>query len=439
MSPDRRGTLSCPVRMQVQRLFVVSLLAGLVACGEQRPRLRFRPVVDEAVRLAQSALPSETPPPAADFELTARVRTLAETLAAEQGLMRPLLALAVKDHGDAAVPVLAQMLADASLAAELRSASAELLATLDSPAAVTVLAFHAGSNPVSWVRAQCAWRLESTTQDQVVPELIVAIADERDVEARRYLARTLAHFGCPGYGVEITDEREPSRRLELAVWRTIERLKSTRGPQESERLVALIGALPTSAAKFCIAALADLDPRIRGGSARALGAMGPRALAAGPALLVSLLDDPAIEAQAIEGLGGVHFSSAGPEIETRLADRGRGSDVRLAAARALGRLEIPRAVEVLTEASSEPAPLGLVAAGALCRLGRADVGLDVLLEGLTHGDTALARRELEGWLTELDRRGLAAARRVLDQGAALATDGVAYAQLLRAARTELVH
>ncbi|MBL8857487.1 MAG: HEAT repeat domain-containing protein [Planctomycetes bacterium] len=325
----------------------------------------FQPVTSRAIQALEAEIRAAEPPPLPppDSELITEVRSRAANLASESGPMRPMLTLSARDFGDAAVPILAQVLAEANLDAAVRSAAAEMLAAIDSPASAAILAYHASDNPVSWMRAQCAFRLASTTQDHVVPRLITAHRLERDAEAAMFLARTLAHFGCTSYlepGATARAVEPPSARFKLAVWQAIQAV----GSGDVEARAADLGRLPAFAAGPLAEALIDVDPAVRVGAARALEHMGARASAAGPALLEALVRDQHVESAAIAALGAVHHSAAVPEIERRLSDRSRPLAVRVAAARALGALDAARALSLLEAAQDEDEPPELRAAAA---------------------------------------------------------------------------
>jgi HEAT repeat protein len=413
----------------------------LSACGERaQPALAFRPVVADALRELERALPEPPASAVPDMETVSRVRARAESLAADAGPLRPMIALSATDFGDAAAPVLAQMLGEANLAAPVRVAAAELLAALDSPAGAAALVYHATSNPVSWVRAQCVWRLASTTQDQCVLPLLEAVPAERDAQARTYFASTLAHFGCPDFGAPDASTA-PTQRLELAVWRRLATLRGKADPSGTRAdVIDALGRVPTAFAPRFAEALGDEDGGVRSAAAGALAGMGPRASVAGPALLASLLGDPAIEVEATSALGAIHHTAAAAEIEKRLVDRARPLALRVAAARALGRLDVTRAADALAaaHAGGEPPQLRLAAAGALCALGRADLGFTTLIEGLRGSDATAAAADVDHWLAGLDRSGNEAARRLRARRAEQNTTPAELADLLAAARADLV-
>ncbi len=347
---------------------LITLLAALAlaSCSPApAPRAAFRPVVAEALRELEGAVPSAP-------------------------------ATGVSDH--------------------VRIAVAEILAVLDSPAAAAVLVYHATSNPVSWVRAQCAWRLASTTQDQSVLPLLEALPAERDPETRAYVASTLAHFGCPTFGPAAA-VAPPSKRLALVVWKRIAVLRDELPASDRDALVTALGSLPTACAESLAEALQDENVHVRAAAARALEKMGPRAHVSGPALLERLIDDPGIELEAVSALGAVHHVPAAPVIAERLADRTRPLAVRVASARVLEQLETPIAVEPLVEAqgASEPLELRVAAAGALCAYGRADIAVPTLslalAKGPPHSERALDA--LERWLSARERGGNARARSIL--------------------------
>lgn len=389
-------------------LLVLLFTALWSACGEPaQPALVFRPVVAEALLELERALPEPPTPAPPDADFVARVRGRAESLAADTGLMRPMLALSVSDFGEAAAPVLAQLLGESNVARNVRVAAVEMLAVLDAPDAAAALVYHATSNPVSWIRAHCAWRLASTTQDQCVPPLLASLATERDPETRVYLASTLAHFGCPAFGANDAVPA-PSKRFERDVWQRLATLRGSVTTKERAVVIDVLGQLPTAFARPLAEALVDEDSGVRSGAALALEAMGPRASVAGPALLASLLRDPTIEVEVLGALGAVNHVPAAQEIERRLADRSREVTLRIIAARSLGRLgtiDARRALETIAISSSEPVDLRIATAGAVCRMTNSESGLDTLLAELNGEHARQAANELDQWLEVLQRNG----------------------------------
>ncbi|MDZ4772560.1 MAG: hypothetical protein SGI72_05440 [Planctomycetota bacterium] len=427
------------------RLVLILVTVLFSACTEAgRVDIVFRPVVAAAVAALEKDVPPPPPIPAPAFEFSSRVRARVESLAADPGPMHAMLALSTRDFGDAAVPVLAQVLGEANSGTGMRIAAAEMLAVLDSPDAAAVLVYHATENPVRWLRAQCAWRLASTTQDQCVPPLLEAIALERDGEVRAFSGSTLAHFGCTTFGSN-ENPPTPSKRFELAVWKRVIALTSgadTADVQRRERAITTFGLLPDSFAKRFAEALHDEHDDVRRVAARTLEHMGLRAEIAGPALLESLLGDPSIEVEAIAGLGAVHYTPAVSVIVERLADGSRPLAVRTAAARAVGALEAPLGIDALihAHAANEPRVLRIAAADALCSLGRVEIALPTLTQALASGGTEseAAATALDRWLARLARDGNARARSIVEERTKSRLSPAEFAKLLTEAWKDLV-
>jgi hypothetical protein len=285
---------------------------------------------------------------------------------------------------------------------------------MDTPRSARALAFHAAKNPEVWTRKTCAWFVGDTTQDQELLALIEAWHAEMVAEVRDAIGRAAERFGCYAFArdrnaqmrwwVGATGDgmiaHQPSDRLRLQTWRRIAALAADDGPAR-ERTIAVLGSLPAFAAEPLAAALRDVDVRVRRGAARALEKMGPRGGAAGPALSESLHRDPEVTLEAIDALGTLHHQPAWEAIVARLGDDSP-LDVRVAAARALGRLDVPRAVPDLEGAmkSANPPLLRATAAAALLSYARAEQSLPVLIHTLPAlgADAAPVEADVLRWL-----------------------------------------
>lgn len=413
----------------------------VASCTPSSDPLPFADVARATVtRLEAETVPAPTVPDA-DDELVRRVRARVATLAFDMSPLRPLGLTQAQEWGDAIVPTLVQIVNAPAGAAEERSTALEMLAVLDTPRSAGALLATIESHPVSWVRARAAFRLARTTQDWVLPRLTAARARERDGEVTRWIDATAAHFGC-AVAVSERDRRtiedvaagtalprERSQRLVLETWRRVAGLAALEdGPARDGEIEAL-GTLPDFAADVYAQALLDRDVRVRRGAARALARMGPRAAAAGASLMRSLERDPEVEAEAITALGALHVDAARDEVLARF-ERASGPgaapvgvsdarcvEVRVAAARALGRLGHVRAADALEHALAGDAPEALrrAAALSLLELGRERASLPVLCAVGARVDDAEIDRALASWLASRAAGGDALATRLVDE------------------------
>jgi HEAT repeat protein len=319
------------------------------------------------------------------------------------------------------------------------------------------------THPEAWVRAQCAFRLASTTQDQVVLELIAALEQEVDAETITWIASTLARFGDYA-GVHkllvlgashsaateqlarivrdagVPDAAEvsrrwtyadpehklagpaPSDRLLLEVWRRIAGFARPEDDREAADDERRLGSLPEWAAPILAEALADSQRNVRVRALRALRFMGPRGGTAGPTALSSLVSDPDpfVQFQAAVTLGALHYTPAAPELEKRLApDRDVVS--RMAAIQSLGTIDAPRCIPALERVLDprEDPELRCAAAIALLSYERADVAIPALSAALPAKQQAtmasMVENAVRNWLAQRARAGNAAATRALER------------------------
>jgi hypothetical protein len=300
-----------------------------------------------------------------------------------------------------------------------------------------------------WVRAHCAWRLGVTTQDWVVPRLILHLRYEADRETTVWIARTLAHFdtysGLEALYVLWRDESNPQAR-ELAGQALVE-LASERGVASSDELLRAwnagelaprdLAAVPNPRrrlevwrmiagysewqlrgvddARFALSresgfiapllaeALGDENRYVRTHAAQTLERMGRRARAAGPALLAALADAE-IAAQVLETLGAVGHAPAESELVARLAPT-CVLELRVAAARGLRSLALASSVPALERctAANEPLELRVYAAAARVHCAPADAPralIELLLDDLSTGavESATPENALAVWL-----------------------------------------
>ncbi len=366
----------------------------------------------------------------------------------------------VRQLGAHAVPHLMQVVADEDEAwgDASRAAAVQLLASLDGPAAAEVLAATLEGSAPGWLKSLCAWQLGETTQDWLLPRLLLRLKYETDPQTVVWLARTLGRFdnyagvdGLAGllgsdeegvrneaYGVlaELLERTgsadvdalrrawwsgdagapaagaEPSVRRQLETWRAIHALREwqLRGVDDARFVLARMGPW---AAERLGRALTDEDPYVRIHSGQCLERMGPRGRVAAPRL-VAALNDPHQAAQAAAALGGVCAGAAesdperAAEVFGELAPRlgpEHPLELRMAAARSLGLVGDERARPPLAMllAESEPIDLRAAAAEGLVRLGPtvADAPAVRLLAELMSSpaiDPAVPERALHDWL-----------------------------------------
>jgi hypothetical protein len=357
--------------------------------------------------------------------------------------------------GAAATAPLAGVLGDVGASDALRMAAAEALGALDSPAAAEVLLQRVELarkqvDDDARLRARCAWRLGSGTQDWIVPRLLLDLRYETDYETVICIASTLAHFGnyagldglfvisrdaqttqalrdlalstaarlasdahvadaatllrtwIEGDPQSVLPDHELSLAHQLEVWRMVRGFSEwqLRGvddarfalQRESRRVATLIAP-----------ALLDENRYVRTHTAQVLERMGRRARGTGPALLAAL-DDPQIAPQIALALGAVGHAAAESALIARLAPA-HPLELRVACARALGSLALAssaRALDLFVDAR-QPLDLRIAAACARIHCSPDDTPratLELLLAHLAANDTETAAPELalDAWL-----------------------------------------
>lgn len=456
--------------MSARAATLVGALALLApaACGPSGPQApppyELRSVVAERIAALEAVLASDDEPPvpeATPDELAEEVDGLVVMRANASGRMRDVPLEDIRAVGLAAVPRLVRTLEDAERAGAERRAAAEFLAALDTPSATRPLVDAAVEAPEGWLRAVCAWAIGRTSDDRFLPRLVLPLKYETDYDTVVWLASTLAAFGnyagldglstvaasaepesarveavallaelatkagvedgaalaerwrSPRAGSLPGAERPPSPRLELALWRTVERLSSEhfqlRGVDDAR---FVLSRQPPWGAELVAQALHDTDVYVRLHAAQVLERMGGRARGVGPAL-VDALREPRIAPAAAEALGSVGYEPAETPLREALAGAA-DHELRVAAARGLGRLGAPAAVAALRavfDTGDEPRDLRRVAAGALVELGEGDHVAAFLLEELAgEDDPAGAELALGAWLAhghDAERPGFA--------------------------------
>lgn len=429
----------------------LALLLWCAACADEAATPRAAPASttqtsalraiarEELARVEAEVGPLETPPPASE-DLREHVSGLLDTIAGSDVAMKRLGRQELRELGSGVVPLLAERLDDPAERPEHAQIAAEMLGEIDSRLAAETLlarieAMRTRPDPASWVRAHCAWRLGDGTQDWVVPRLILHLRYETDHETVAWIARTLAHFGNFSgldalYVIWRTGRSQPV--IDLAA-KTLSELASKHGFADSDALLLAwnqgdpdgrLKVTPYSAmhrreawrliagfsewqlrgvddARFTLSretrevtpllaqALVDENRYVRTHSAQTLERLGPRALAAGPAL-VEALRDPEIASQVAETLGAIGFVAAESEL-IALLGADHTLDLRTSAARALGRLRRPSSAAALERWTGEDVALDLrIAAGCArvrCSPDDAPRGLlDVLAKQLDGGE-----------------------------------------------------
>jgi hypothetical protein len=386
-----------------------------------------------------------------DAELREQVEGLLATLGGANDSLKRLAREELASLGAGATVVLREKLFDSTASQGARIAAAQALGDTDTRAAAEALVERIElpllrQDSEGWMRAHCAWRLGGGEQDWIVPRLILTLRYEKHDETVVYLARTLAHYGvyCGLDALYVVAGRAPEPAAlasaaladlardaghgdpaallaawkagdeqglvaprfgparELEIWKRIERFSEwqLRGVDDSRFILSREHAL---AAPLLAAALDDTDRYIRAHSAQCLERMGRRARAAGPKLL-ELVDDPEISDQVLLSLGAVGYAPAEATLVARTA-RTWPLELRVAATRALGLLELESSAAALAalQGADEPLDLRIAALGSLVACAPRQVTREqagVLVEHLTSGqvDSAGPEVALERWL-----------------------------------------
>jgi HEAT repeat protein len=236
-----------------------------------------------------------------------------------------------------------------SLAVKLRGADrAALVAFLDRRGTVTLA--RAQTRSVLAVRRLRAVELLGALGiARCRPELEIRLRD-RNADVRRAAVRALGRTGGPQAAASLlalldaTTRRLPEHGVTLALTRC--------GP-------AAVPALTS--------ALRDGGPRARRAAAQVLGWLGATTAVE---TLCSAMDDPdvAVQVEAVTALGRIGVPSAAIPIRTRL-EAGHPTQVRTAAAVALGRLDDATSVPALAAALLDEHDVARSSAAALAQLG----------------------------------------------------------------------
>jgi len=431
------------------RALAILLFLGSAGCSAEspaapkEPTFELRSVAKPALAAAEAkALRAVPTAVVADVEA---IEAVLGALGSPDARMQRLALADARALGDGGVGALAQVLADAEAPAARRNAAAEALGAIATPSAVDALALRMESDRQPWVRAQCAWRIQSAGLDEAVVRLVLRLKYETDGATVVWIANALASLGnfagLDGLRVVRDTSPDADARTQAAdrlaaiagergfesgdalyvAWATGDSEDRIRAQQPSDALrreawdrIVRLGEFDlrrVDDARFVLArlepwivphladALADTDVYTRVHTAQVLERRGPRARAAVPTLIAALAD-PRLGPQAAVALGAIGDRSATPAIEGLLRD-GRDLERRTAAARALATLGGPTSIELLasTAKPAEPLDLRQASAGALVALGEGDAWAPFLLECLTSpsADVGAAENALGAW------------------------------------------
>lgn len=439
-------------------------VALLTACGPESPGpgssgdansatpVEHRPVVEDARAALRSSLPPIGYPEEPDGD-PGDATGLVSLYVSSSGAMRDLAFTDLQTQGELAGWALCKLLRDPGAPFAERSAAAEALGRLDTPDAADCLleGVHGFENKT--LVAHCAYALGQTSQDFVVPRLVLRLKYETDHEAWLWIADALAHFhnyaGLAGlhevaasspredvranaaarltaYATELgfgtslelqdhwergdVEERIPSPppgdRHALEIWNLIAQLDDFQlRPVDDGRWA--LSKLGPGAVHFLAEALHDESRYIRLHVAQSLERMGPRGGPAGSALMAAL-GDRTLAPQAAQALGAVGFPGAEPVLRDLLGPE-TAPELRVAAARGLGQLGLPGSGPRLLELVADEAlfiDLRVAAAAAALRTSPRDrlgAPAALLAEHLTSIaiDPAVPEAALDRWLRSL--------------------------------------
>jgi len=439
------------------------LLFGLLAC-DRKPAPAATSVAQPAARtdlrvVAQrrlDELKAETrrdPLAPPDEELSEHVAGLLDTLAGTDEGLKRIARDELKSLGPRTTPLLAARIMDDAAPAAVQMAAAQALGDLDAPEAAEALLVRLEEgrkrvDPSPWLRAHCAWRLGDTTQDWIVPRLLLDLRYELDNETAIYLARTTARFGNFSgldalYVVAQQDKREEVRSRANATLAEIARDAGFDDPAalynawfqggEGELPEPMFSkaharevwtilqhfaewnlrtvddgrfVLSRESSKITpllVEALDDESRYIRVHAAQCLERMTARARAAGPRLL-ELIDDPEMGDQVMIALGSIHYAPA----EAALIERVKPThllEVRMAATRALKAMASPASIPALRELLDPKEPIDLRVEAQCALVACAPLDVDASALGFLHEqltarlvDSAAPEAAIEQWL-----------------------------------------
>ena len=429
----------------------IALVCAACSEAEAPPAYEHRAVVAPAIlRLEQEIAAAHSESEAATEVDPEHARGLVTMLASAGPRERELPLEEVELLGEAAAEPLLELIGEGVLEPNDRAAAIELLGRAGGERAADALLALVRTDPEPWVRSHAAWQLGGVGIDRVVPNLVLHLRYEKSSDVVVWVCRALARLGSfagvpvlrelegdpvrtpearalaaaelsnmateLGFGDgaalaltrEIADpdgrlpEPEPSPGLQLATWRLIAQLSGEhfqlRGVDDAR---FVLSRLESWAAEPLAAALREDDMWLRVHAAQCLERMGPRAMSAGPAL-VEALADPTLAPQAARALGELYWPAAGPQL-ARLLEARHPHELRVAGARAVGRLRVAEALSTLEFVlgdTREPQDLRQAAAEALVEMGAGDGAARTLLSFLEDplADRAAAEQALGRWL-----------------------------------------
>ena len=282
---------------------------------------------------------------------------------------------------------------------------------------------------VPWLRARAAWHLGRLGLDRSIPQLVLRLKYETDPDAVVWIAWALGRFAnysgmiglenvasgdaadairasaratadaqAAAAGIASAGELawawehgDPERVLphpersaahDLVLWRWIFRLNEfqLRGVDDTR---FVFERLDEHAARILAAALSDESRYVRLHVSQCLARLGRRAGVAA-AELIRALDDQEVATHAAEALGEIGHPPAREVLEPLLADS-HPLELRVAAARALGRLGLAESAPVLAVHAEDPsAELRQALGESLAYVRSRSAALPLLAEALSN-------------------------------------------------------
>lgn len=441
--------------------FALAVLALAPSCRQEtaptpapassRERTDLAPVVASSIAKLEAQL-APAPQPPVDTELAEQIDGLLETLAGADERLKRIARDELRSLDAASVPALRARLFDSEASQSVRIAAAAALGELDHPASARALlerldAGRLKKDEAPWLRAHCAWKLASLSQDWVVPGLLLCLRYETDNETVIYIARALARFGVYSgldalYVVSRDDPREEMRNgaltalaelaqgagfgdaselyqawkrgdealadapfspaRELEVWRILKLFGEWQlRPVDDGRFVLSLEHHKVT--PLLVAALDDENRYVRVHAAQCVERLAGRARPAGPRLL-ELIDEPQISDQVILALGALRHEPA----EAALIERTGPAwplEVRMSATQALGAMGLASSAPALRKRLDEKLTrdLRVASLAALVRCAPETLPLDEVRElrsAMTGGevDSAAPELALDAWL-----------------------------------------
>ena len=472
------------------RPLLVAAPALLVACQESEATTRepfeLYPVVVPQLRAAEARIAEAAAAagPAAEVDPD-QIHGLTTMVGNADESMRAIAIEEIQQLGPGCVPVLAALVRDESASDAERAAAIELLGALDCEAGAEVLLEQVESGKPAWTRAHAAWRLSASSQDWIVPRLVLRLKYEKDHDTVIWIASAAARFDnfsglmaldvvatrspeeelrasaaarmaliaqeagfedvatlwSAWFGGEDVQRFHPPRseRFDLEIWRWIARFEEfqLRGVDDGRYVLERMGP---RAAELLAESLHDDNVYVRVHAAQSLERIGPRAVTAGETLVAALADE-ILAANAASALGSLRYAPAEAELAqlTTLKDL----ELSLAATRALGGFG-EDADETTRTALEAAFTYGLeseerqAAAESLVYIGAGDEVLPALCEFLTSAqvEPETSARAIRHWLGKQAEAGSDEARQAAEEWDALAfpSEAIVPVEEIRAAR-----